>query len=250
MNRRFKSLTSFSQALQSLTPEEVSRKVSKKHLSISPGGKDELYFVGDILYSADADTLKAEYPYLYKHWRTTSQPIYDGKSAWEFHKLFVYTFTLAQRHVASLTSALKLPASISKISVCTTSIWITYLHKLIHHSPIFQAHIGALESLVAKKMKAAMKTWVSDPPVPNEDFDGGQDDIDLEMDIERETSPSGMLQQALWLLVSYQQAMEVVTDYHALPKPRVSLKFWEPPVEIVPLRAACSQTERRVYSLY
>ncbi|KAF8427516.1 hypothetical protein EV426DRAFT_699352 [Tirmania nivea] len=119
VNRWFNSptLTSFSQVLQSLTPEEVSRSVCQNNLTISIGGESEQNFIADILHSIDVDSVKAEYPYLYKQWQTTSQAIYDGGSAWEFHKLFVYTLTLAKKYVASLISALELPASVPKASV-------------------------------------------------------------------------------------------------------------------------------------
>ncbi|KAF8431133.1 hypothetical protein BGX38DRAFT_358973 [Terfezia claveryi] len=230
MNRRFNAptLTSFFRALQSLTPEEVSRSVRQNNLTISIGGEGERNLIADILHSIVVDSLEAEYPYLYKQWQTTSQAIYDGRSAWEFHKLLVYTFSLAKKYVASLISALKLPASIPKVSVSIASKWMFSLHKLIYHSPIFQAHIGALESLVAEKMKVAMKRGFSDPPVPNEDFDDG---IDLEMNLEQATSPSRMVQKALWLVVSYQQAMEVVTNRRALPKFPLSFTFLEPPTK-------------------
>ncbi|KAF8427517.1 hypothetical protein EV426DRAFT_699353 [Tirmania nivea] len=80
-------------------------------------------------------------------------------------------------------------------------------------------------------MKVAMKKRVSDPPVPNEDFDSDQNDIDLEMNIEQATSPSRMVQQALWLVVSYQQVMEVVTNRRVLPKFPLSLTFLGPPTK-------------------
>jgi len=106
----------------------------------------------------------------------------------------------------------------------------------VHHSPIFQTHIGAPKTLLARKLKAAMNKTkgVSDPQVPNEDFDGDQNDIDLEMNIEQATFPSRMVQQALWLAIPCQQAMEVVTNCYALPEflefP-VLLTFWEPPTK-------------------
>ncbi|KAF8428800.1 hypothetical protein EV426DRAFT_571403 [Tirmania nivea] len=200
-------------ALQSLTPEEVSRSVCQNNLTISIGSEGEQNLIAEILHSIDVDSVKAEYPYFYKQWQTASQAIYDGGSAWEFHKLLVYTLTLAKRYVACLISAQELPASIPKVSVRIAT------------------HIGALESLVAEKMKVAMKKGVSNPPVPNEDFDGDQNDIDLEMNIEQATSPSRMVQQALWLVVSYQQAMEVVTNRRTLPKFPLSLTFLEPPTK-------------------
>ncbi|KAF8448124.1 hypothetical protein BGX38DRAFT_600142 [Terfezia claveryi] len=93
MNRQFNSptLTSFYQALQSLTPEEVFRSVYQNNLTISTGGEGERNLIAEILYSTDVDSVKAEYPYLYQQWQTASQAIYDGASAWEFRKLLVYT---------------------------------------------------------------------------------------------------------------------------------------------------------------
>jgi len=90
MNRRFISagLTSYSQALQSLTREEVSMSVFQYNLTISTGGEGEWDLIVDILYSADSTgSVKTEYPYLYKQLETEGQGIYDYESAWEFHKL-------------------------------------------------------------------------------------------------------------------------------------------------------------------
>jgi len=109
---------------------------------------------------------------------------------------------------------------------------MNYLHKLVHHSPIFQAHIGALDNQIGKKMEAAKNERKGvDPPVPDEDLDGSQIDTDLEMNLEQATFPSRIAQQALWLAVPYQQAVEVVTNRRALPRSPVSLTFWGPPVK-------------------
>ncbi|KAF8416105.1 hypothetical protein BGX38DRAFT_1281046 [Terfezia claveryi] len=148
MNWRFNSLTltSFSRTLQSLTLEEVSGIIHQNNLTISIGGEGEQNLITDILHSIDVDLVKAEYPYLYKQWQSDSQAIYDDGSV-----LLMYTLTLAKKYVASLISTLKLLSSVPKALLYIASKWMICLHKLIHHSPIFQAHIGALESLVVEK---------------------------------------------------------------------------------------------------
>ena len=226
MSRWFKStaFASFSQTLQSLTRQEVSMSVAQNFLFINIGSRGEWNLIGDILYSPDfAESVPTEYPYLYKQWTAgKGHAVYDHESAWEFHKLLLCTFALAKKYVNSLTAALKSPtSSILVITVASAKVWMNFLHKLVYHSPIFQAHIDAVETLVAKKIKG--------PPVPDEDSDGGQMDTDLEMNIAQANYPSRVTQQTLWLAVSYQQAMEVVTNHRALPKFPISLTFWEPP---------------------
>jgi len=223
MQRRFRSpaLKPFFQAVRSLTQKEVTKAIAYNSVEMMTDDSRDLRLIGRILHH---HSFPGECPYLFQRYGDfDGQADYNEETCWEYHQLFVYCLEMAAISISKLTSELKSKSqAVAKDTLLDAERWTNYLHKMVHCSPIFQAHVEALDDLISKKIKG------HDSPGPgDDDIDGGLSDAELEIRAAQATSR--VAQESLWLTVSYQQAMLIVMERTLVANTPISLTLWEPP---------------------
>lgn len=254
----------FIQAVSTLTPEEVALSVS---VNSSPGDvplSTKLPFdhalVTDIIYFKPFD--RSSCPHILAQCQSAGGIVnYTPQTAWEFHQLLIFCLTQANKVLSVLSNQLNSdpPQVVTNRALSNAEKWMGYLQNMIHYSPIFKAHIQALDSTISAKMKPqakADKIYEHNVEPYNETDLGAQDERDGERDGEADAgdmegeedeydadggisdtlleitaaqAQDQVTQQSLWLAVSYQQAVDVVVGERTLPKTPISMTLWEPP---------------------
>ncbi|KAF8423512.1 hypothetical protein EV426DRAFT_114667 [Tirmania nivea] len=265
MRRRFTApvFKSFIQAVSALSRDEVALAVSVNNqlgaASLSTRLPFDLRLVTDIFYFKSFD--RESCPYLEAQCQQEGGIAdYTPATAWEFHQLLVFCLAQTEKVLTELRNQFssKPPKAITKRALNNAERWMGYLHNIVHYSPIFKAHIQALESTISAKMKAQGEVdkprgnideaQVKIEPRAQEgatDSDSDAGDIDAQGDEDENDDDGGisdtllevtaaqaqdqMTQQSLWLAVSYQQAIDVIVEARTLPKTPISMTLWEPP---------------------
>ncbi|KAF8457387.1 hypothetical protein BGX38DRAFT_1157815 [Terfezia claveryi] len=232
------------QAVSTLTPEEVARAVLVNpppgEVPLSTKDPFDHALVTDIIHFKPFD--RSSCPQILAQCQRVGGIDYTRHTAWEFHQLLIFCLTQAQKVLSVLSNQLESdpPQAVTDWALSKAEEWMGYLQSMIHYSPIFKAHIQALESRISAKMKQQARvgtnerdgdTDAEDMEAQDEqeedDSDGGVSDTLLE--ITAAQAQDQVTQQSLWLAVSYQQAIAMIVRTRTLPSTPISMTLWEPP---------------------
>ena len=284
MLRRFtaRAFKSFLQAVSALSPDEVALAISVNRppgaTPLSTNLPFDRALVTDIVSFKPFD--RSSCPYIVAKYREVGGINYTSKTAWEFHQLLIFCLAQAKKVLTTLNNQLKSdpPTAVTSKALTNAEVWMRYLQNMVHYSPIFKAHIQALESTIAAKMRPQPKMdkryenspdsqdeaelgaqeWGSDADAGHieaqeddeeeNDEDGGMSDTLLEITAAQALDKA--TQQSLWLSVSYQQAIDVIVEARTLPKTPISMTLWEPPTAAYQSSAEMESWQSVVGDLY
>lgn len=228
MQRRFESLEfkSFQMAMRGLTREKMC--------AVFPFAKARELSRAEALAFADVleETGNQEaYPNLLEQYNASNSGdgiFYSLDTVWEFHQLFLFVLQKAEGSVNNVqqhttghcqTTLQQLDEELQQAEA-----WIGYLNLFIHSLPLVDKHIEALEPI--------LKCWkAEDVPMPEvaeqtptqdtnalespRDMDDEEDDMKLEIKSAAQWNRAG--RECLWLSVSMQHAVHVLTTKSILP---------------------------------
>ncbi|KAF8415721.1 hypothetical protein EV426DRAFT_629160 [Tirmania nivea] len=239
-------------------------KISSTTLTTHNEAHEE--FIPDILYFHRFKSPETMCPYLWNQYENSGEAgadvVYTAETAWEFHQVLIFTLEMAAAAIADFVNAYKLadlPAHDDKL-LKRVEKWMGYVHVMVHDSAIFKLHVEALDGDITDLMRkpqllptltptgdspASLVSTITkrvDPVAPlqlapdlnveDEDNDGCLSDTSIEISAAKAISRAG--QQALWLAVSFQQAIQCVCETNSLPKDPISVTLFNPPVRKVP----------------
>lgn len=263
MNRRFNSpeFQSFCTAMRRLTPQDISRVFPfTKPLALNQS--DTIAFADILFYkSLNQET----FPHLVEMYNQLDEEhpvLYSMKTAWEFHQLFLFVIQESMMAVAWLhqhTKAQKCDGTLAEISkgIRRAEHWMGFLNLLVHESELVVFHIAALEPVLIMQESAqdswSQGNWIELPPtIPSKTDDTSsirppcssssyelqearqemEEDCGMS-DIKLEVSTAALwhraAQQCLWLSVSVQHAISVLTHSNALPQTPIIMTLLEAP---------------------
>ncbi|RPB27223.1 hypothetical protein L211DRAFT_866091 [Terfezia boudieri ATCC MYA-4762] len=273
MRRRFESpaFQSYLTAICSATKTQISAEVADHYQRRSSNtyptaifASTECIFIGQILFFEFFD--RSTCPYLVGQLQAGLLVEYNPETAFEFHQILLFAQKMAMDSVTHLSRACKsTDTNCVEATLANTEIWMKKLYQLVQCSPIFEAHMDIIEAFVSPQRLSlepapmAEVTFQDDNDGPSDatieisqaqgdDADNGPSDATIE--ISQAQATHRVAHQSLWLAVSYQQAIESVTNSGTLPAEPLKLTLWEPPTEIVQRTAEMEPWQDIIKNMY
>ncbi|KAF8458450.1 hypothetical protein BGX38DRAFT_1256654 [Terfezia claveryi] len=277
MRRRFQSpaFQSYLTAIHAATKTQISAEVAYHYQRRSSNtyptaifASTECILIGGILFFEFFD--RSTCPYLVGQLQAGLLVEYNPETAFEFHQILLFAQKMAMDSVTHLSRACKsTDTNCVEAALANTELWMKMLYQLVQCSPIFGEHMDIIEAFVSPQRRSlepapmAEVTFQEDNDAGNgpsdatieisqaqgdNDADNGPSDATIE--ISQAQATHRVAHQSLRLAVSYQQAIESVTNSGTLPAEPLKLTLWEPPAEIVQRTAEMEPWQDIIKNMY